>query len=166
MPKRQKNKKNEDEDMRPPQATLADFITVKLPQSSKHKQPQAHSTGDTLKSVNIETPVFNTTDDIETFDMGNTVVKTDTNKTVYFICRTKKGGFPIKTESRSSGKKVTIIEHVNGDAKSLLQDLKMAFGTGGLIKEDCIELQGDFVAKLTKYFNEHKQLFRPYGSKI
>ena len=83
----------------------------------------------------------------------------------FFIRRTKKGGVPVKVESRASGKKVTLIENVEGDAKKLLQELKNKFGTGGLLKEGVIELQGDCLVKVTKYLNLNKQLLKPYGTK-
>jgi len=83
----------------------------------------------------------------------------------YFVCRTKKGGVPVKVESRSSGKKVTLVEHVGGDGKGLAQMLKNRFGTGGLYKDGVVELQGDCLVKVSKYLNENKQLLKPFGTK-
>jgi len=80
------------------------------------------------------------------------------------VCRTKKGGLPVKVENRSSGKKVTLVEHVQGDGKALVQVLKGKFGTGGLFKDGVVELQGDCLSKVSKYFNENKQLLKPYGT--
>lgn len=83
---------------------------------------------------------------------------------ICFVCRTKKGGIPVKVESRSSGKKVTIIENVFGDYKILLQEFKTIFGTGGLFRDGSIELQGDLKVKVSKYLNDNKHLLKPYGS--
>ena len=60
---------------------------------------------------------------------------------------------------------MTLIENIKGDAKLFLQDLKIRFGTGGVVKDGVIELQGDFKVKLSKYINDNKQeLLKPYGS--
>ena len=84
----------------------------------------------------------------------------------YFVCRTKKGGIPVKVENRSSGKKVTLVEHVKGDGKLLVSDMKNKFGTGGLFKDETIELQGDCIVKVTKYLNQNKHLLRPYNTTL
>ena len=88
----------------------------------------------------------------------------ETSQQDVFVCRTKKGGLPVKVENRSSGKKVTIIEHVVGNSKLILQEMKNKFGTGGVNLDDSIELQGDCKTKVTKYLNDNKHLLRPYGT--
>ena len=75
----------------------------------------------------------------------------------YSIGKTKKGGLPVRVESRSKGKKVTVVFNVTGDLKLLLSELKQAAGSGGVVREDTIEIQGDkqqfvenFIAKKMK----------------
>ena len=75
----------------------------------------------------------------------------------YTIGKTKKGGLPVRVESRSKGKKVTVVFNVTGDLKLLLSELKQAAGSGGVVREDTIEIQGDkqefvenFIAKKMK----------------
>eukprot|EP00794_Sanderia_malayensis_P006190 gene6190-6905_t len=84
-------------------------------------------------------------------------------KIPFRITRTKKGGYPILVEKRASGKKVTILRQVTGNLGLLLQQLKTKFGTGGLIKGDQVEIQGDFEAKLTKYLQENNKYMKPYA---
>jgi len=61
----------------------------------------------------------------------------------YSVGKTKKGGLPVRVESRSKGKKVTVVFNVTGDLKLLLSELKQAAGSGGVVREDTIEIQGD-----------------------
>ena len=75
----------------------------------------------------------------------------------YSIGKTKKGGLPVRVESRSKGKKVTVVFNVTGDLKLLLSEMKQAAGSGGVVREDTIEIQGDkqefvenFIAKKMK----------------
>ena len=86
---------------------------------------------------------------------GNTT--TPTSASAYSIGKTKKGGLPVRVESRSKGKKVTVVFNVTGDLKLLLSELKQAAGSGGVVREDTIEIQGDkqefvenFIAKKMK----------------
>jgi len=51
----------------------------------------------------------------------------------YVVNATKKGGLPIKVESRAKGKKVTIISGVQGDAQSLVSALGSLLGCGGSV---------------------------------
>merc|ERR1712048_355057 len=72
---------------------------------------------------------------------------------VYSIAKTKKGGLPVRVESRGKGKKVTVVFNVTGDASKLLQELKQAAGCGGVLREGTLEIQGDklqFVEKFIK----------------
>ena len=80
-----------------------------------------------------------------------------TSASAYSIGKTKKGGLPVRVESRSKGKKVTVVFNVTGDLKLLLSELKQAAGSGGVVREDTIEIQGDkqqfvenFIAKKMK----------------
>ena len=51
----------------------------------------------------------------------------------------------IQTEERRYGKKMVVIEGIDNkdDLGTLASELKSALGTGGTVKEDRIEIQGD-----------------------
>ena len=144
MPKKKKNKEKETEEGphegRPAALTLGDFLFPQNVQNNPIASP-------TIDTESVEAP-----DNKESSQQG------------VFVCQTKKGGLPVKVENRSSGKKVTIIEHVVGNSKIILQEMKNKFGTGGVNMGDSIELQGDCKTKVTKYLNENKHLLRPYGT--
>jgi translation initiation factor 1 len=56
----------------------------------------------------------------------------------------------IKTEKRQKGKIVTLISGfalTGEDLKKLAKKLKNACGTGGTVKDSCIELQGEVIEK-------------------
>ena len=61
----------------------------------------------------------------------------------FTVERTRKGGYPISLEKRPSGKVVTIIRNVSGDAEGLLKLLKKKCGAGGCLADNAIEIQGD-----------------------
>ena len=63
--------------------------------------------------------------------------------TSFRVGRTKKGGFPISLEKRSSGKTVTVIRNVSGDTEALLTLLKKRCAAGGKAFDDWVEVQGD-----------------------
>lgn len=63
--------------------------------------------------------------------------------TSFRVGRTKKGGYPISLEKRSSGKTVTVIRNVSGDTEALLTLLKKRCAAGGKAFEDWVEVQGD-----------------------
>ena len=70
-----------------------------------------------------------------------------------------------RTRSGKKGKLVTIIKglEVNQlDAKKLLKNLKIACGTGGTLKGDFLELQGDQISKAQDFL--FKEGFRPKQS--
>ena len=67
----------------------------------------------------------------------------DTATTAYSVARTRKGGWPVSFEKRGSGKLVTIIDRISGDGNVLLKALRKHCATGGALKDDVIELQGD-----------------------
>ena len=57
----------------------------------------------------------------------------------------------IRTDKRSYGKLVTIIEGIEPEtAKDTLKKLKSILGCGGTYKDGRIELQGDHVSKIKK----------------
>lgn len=144
MPKKKSKEKENIEkphEGRPAALTLGDFLfPPNVPSSSTVASP--------IKTVSPEVP--------------SSIKKTPAQDV--FICRTKKGGLPVKVENRSSGKKVTVIEHVVGNSKLILQEMKNKFGTGGINQGDFIELQGDCKTKVTKYLNDNKYLLKPYGT--
>ena len=73
----------------------------------------------------------------------------------YSVGATKKGGVPVRVESRKSGKKVVLIENAEGDVKALLKDLQAALGTGGVLRGGCVEVQGEHhLARVTKFLLE------------
>lgn len=152
MPKKKKVIPSDPHEGRPSGLTLGDFLVTKSVSGEDNAAPRSHPTAITTQ----------TNPDVVQHSQDKN--KVDSN--IFFVCRTKKGGIPVKVESRSSGKKVTLVEHVLGDGKILLQELKNKFGTGGLLRDDCIELQGDCKTKVSKYFNDNKHLLKPYGSKI
>lgn len=166
MPKKKKAERaSSDIDIgneRPSNLTLGDYITFSIPNSSVSSATvqQPISASNFLE----EAPVYSAAAQKNRQETAR-FSSLENSKTDYFICRTKKGGIPVKVENRASGKKVTLIENVKGDAKLFLQDLKIRFGTGGVVKDGVIELQGDFKVKLSKYINDNKQeLLKPYGS--
>ncbi|XP_012562273.2 uncharacterized protein LOC105847323 [Hydra vulgaris] len=169
-------------DGRPPQLTLGDFMYIKKSNkqsidSIPNVPNSALNSTDAAQYENIEN--FNVTTSTATVNECSSVLNTcklskvvdshvkvshEENQCSFFVCQTKKGGAPIEVQKRASGKKVTLIENVYGDANSLLNDLKTKFGTGGLCRANVIELQGDFKDKVIKYLTENRSL-RPYGSK-
>ena len=181
MPKKTKSDKLDPHEGRPSGLTFGDFITIKPKQNQKktnvndklnvaEQQAGASSSAFSVDKEHFTDAAIVDTDKNNERQDGSVLLQYPeievTNNKFYFICRTKKGGLPVKVESRSSGKKVTLIENVEGDGKELLHELKIKFGTGGILKSDSIELQGDNIVKVTKYLNERKHLLRPYGTKI
>ena len=70
-----------------------------------------------------------------------------------------------KTRSGKNGKLVTVIKGLElkqVEAKKILQNLKIACGTGVTMKGDCLELQGDQISKAQDFL--FKEGFRPKQS--
>ena len=87
-----------------------------------------------------------------------TAPKAEILKTVsppYRVARTRKGGWPLSFEKRAAGKLVTILRNVSGDGKALLKALRKHCATGGVLREDAIELQGDHRDKVTSFLETH-----------
>lgn len=63
----------------------------------------------------------------------------------------------VRTEERRYGKKMVVIEGFEGDTdlESLASELKSALGTGGTVKEDTIELQGDHEERVRDLLKEN-----------
>ena len=72
----------------------------------------------------------------------------------YRVGRTRKGGWPVSLEKRPAGKVVTVIGKVSGDGGALLKALRKGCATGGVLKEDVIELQGDHQAKVASFLEK------------
>ena len=76
-----------------------------------------------------------------------------------------KGKRQVRIEKTRSGKKGKLVTVVKGlglntlEAKTLLKRLKIACGTGGTVKGDWLELQGDQITKVFDYL--FKDGFRP-----
>ncbi|WP_248896918.1 translation initiation factor [Haloplanus halobius] len=62
-----------------------------------------------------------------------------------------------RTEERRYGKKMVIVEGFEGDTdlESLASELKSALGTGGTVKGDHIELQGDHEERVRELLKEN-----------
>jgi len=65
----------------------------------------------------------------------------------YMVMGSKKGGFPVSIEPRAKGKKVTVVHNVTGDLDQLCKDLKGAVGSGGVVRDNNVEVQGEHVAR-------------------
>ena len=74
----------------------------------------------------------------------------------YKVARTKKGGWPVSFQKRAVGKLVTVIGNVSGDGGALLKALRKHCATGGVFKEDTIELQGDHRAKVEAFLDARR----------
>ena len=66
----------------------------------------------------------------------------------YSVGRTRKGGWPVRTERRAAGKTVTVVENVSGDAEALLAALRKRCGAGGAVRDGAVEIQGDHCAAI------------------
>ena len=79
-----------------------------------------------------------------------------------------KGKRQVRLERTRSGKKGKLVTVIKGlelnqiEAKSLLKNLKIVCGTGGAVKGDCLELQGDQISKAQDLL--FKEGFRPKQS--
>ncbi|WP_256300462.1 translation initiation factor [Haloarchaeobius salinus] len=62
----------------------------------------------------------------------------------------------VRTEERRYGKKMVVIEGFEGDGDlgDLASDLKSALGTGGTVKENHIEVQGDHAQRVEELLRE------------
>ena len=81
---------------------------------------------------------------------------------------TPKGKRQVRLERIRSGKKGKLVTVIKGlelqqvEAKKLLKDLKIACGTGGALKGEFLELQGDQISKVQDFLI--KEGFRPKQS--
>ena len=79
-----------------------------------------------------------------------------------------KGKRQVRLERTRSGKKGKLVTVIRGlelnqlEAKKLLKNLKIACGTGGAFKGECLELQGDQILKAHDFL--FKEGFRPKQS--
>jgi translation initiation factor 1 len=65
-----------------------------------------------------------------------------------------KGGARLRLERRASGRVVTVVTQLPGDADAvarLARDLRAACGTGGTVKDGVVELQGDLREQVETY---------------
>ena len=81
---------------------------------------------------------------------------------------TPKGKRQVRLERTRSGKKGKLVTVIKGlelkqvEAKRILKNLKIACGTGGALKGDFLELQGDQISKAQEFL--FKEGFRPKQS--
>ena len=96
----------------------------------------------------------------------NDPLKTIENDTQNSV--TPKGKRQVRLERTRSGKKGKLVTVIKGlelqplEAKQFLKSLKIACGTGGALKGDCLELQGDQISKAKDFLI--KEGFRPKQS--
>ncbi|MEX2015691.1 MAG: translation initiation factor [Candidatus Hydrogenedentales bacterium] len=77
-----------------------------------------------------------------------------THGATFSVARTRKGGWPVRTERRAAGKTVTVVERVSGDANALLAALRKRCGAGGAVREGTVEIQGDHCKAIAAYLDE------------
>ena len=93
----------------------------------------------------------------------NDPIKTIGNDTQNSV--TPIGNRQVRLERTRSGKKGKLVTIIKGlelnqlEAKKLLKKLKIACGTGGTLKEDFLELQGDHISKVQDFL--FQEGFRP-----
>ena len=145
MPKRGKKGHQETEqERRPPDLTLASFLTGSLASQSLQNS-----------SKNSEASTSKTEP-----ELGLQQEQAATGTLGFFVKRTKKGKLPISYENRAKGKKVTVISNVTGDPSILLQELKKKIGAGGVVREDCVEIQGDHQAVVESFLQRHRSCLK------
>ena len=138
MPKRSKKLLDGPEkDGRPPELTLASFLSGSLCSSLRNLEPWTQQESSTGACVEPEKET-NKTEPVE-----------------FSVKRTKKGKLPISYENRAKGKKVTVISNVEGDPTILLQELKKRIGAGGVARASSVEIQGDHQLLVTEFLTGH-----------
>lgn len=68
--------------------------------------------------------------------------------------KTRKGGYNLAIEKRSSGKVVTVLRGISRGDDALLVRLKKLCGAGGAKREDGIEVQGDHRDRIERFLRE------------
>lgn len=141
MPKRNNRvPKESDRERRPPELTLASFLSGSLA-SQTSVVSEGASSADQLDFVGTR---------------STSKEEEKTNETIGFaVKRTKKGKIPISYENRSKGKKVTVVSNVTGDPGILLQELKKKIGAGGVVRGETVEIQGDHQVLVEKFLTGH-----------
>ena len=96
----------------------------------------------------------------------NDPIKTIGNDTQNSV--TPKGNRQVRLERTRSGKKGKLVTVIKGlelnqvEAKKFLKNLKITCGTGGTLKGNCLELQGDHISKVQDFLL--KEGFKPKQS--
>lgn len=145
MPKRGKKGQEETEqERRPPDLTLASFLSGSLASQSLQ-----NSSKNSEASTSTTEP-----------ELGLQEEQAGTEKLGFFVKRTKKGKLPISYENRAKGKKVTVISNVTGDPSILLQELKKKIGAGGVVRGDCVEIQGDHQAVVESFLKSRRSCLK------
>ena len=159
MPKRsRKGVKESENDGRPPELTFASFLTGSLTSQSSQvlDEPCSEDFGASTASRGAVGFSGLGSGAEANLKQGETSEKT----LGFFVQRTKKGKLPISYENRAKGKKVTVIANVSGDANILLQELKKKIGTGGVVRGETVELQGDHQVQVEKFLLNHKSCLK------
>ncbi|XP_032217714.2 uncharacterized protein LOC5517408 [Nematostella vectensis] len=156
MPKRNKRKEEafrDDHEGRPAGLTLGSFLDFPVLGNSRSETTR---TDEPLKSIPSALPATGAAE-IPAKEVPTTCGE-------FFVSKTKKGKLPLVVENRAKGKKVTVVSNVCGDPRTLLTELKRRTGSGGVVRDNAVELQGDHVRFLEDYLTGHPCI-RPYKSK-
>lgn len=141
MPKRShRAPKESDREVRPPELTLASFLSGSLSSQTSVVSERASSTD---QGVVVGTRSASEEEETAKETIG------------FSVKRTKKGKIPISYENRSKGKKVTVISNVTGDPSILLQELKKKIGAGGIVRGETVEIQGDHQVLVENFLTGH-----------
>lgn len=166
MPKRSKRQDKTDEhEGRPADLTLASFL--EFPDVPKSSTSFTNKNSNSLAKVSESNPSESSpSTGEEACGLDDNIVDNSPRTSslpTYYVGKTKKGKLPLSCENRSKGKKVTVISNVTGDLNALLHELKKRAGCGGVIRDGNVELQGDRVVFLSKFFSGNACL-KPYNS--
>ncbi|EDO45436.1 predicted protein [Nematostella vectensis] len=137
MPKRNKRKEEafrDDHEGRPAGLTLGSFLDFPVLGNSRSETTR---TDEPLESIPSALPAT------EAAEIPAKEIPTTCGE--FFVSKTKKGKLPLVVENRAKGKKVTVVSNVIGDPRTLLTELKRT-GSGGVVRDNAVELQGDHVA--------------------
>lgn len=150
MPKRKKQKPEEEREGRPPGLTLASFLSIPTVSTScVGSVPSQSSTGTSLHEPQLD--VKEDTKEASTQQLAHN----ESSIPPFSVHKSKKGKLPITYENRAKGKKVTVVSNVCGQADLLLSELKRRSGAGGVVRGETIELQGDHQVFLTQFLSGH-----------
>ena len=149
MPKRRKQKPEEEREGRPPDLTLASFLCFPTVSTSCEGTSSSHP-GSSSHEPLLDGAELHTVEPASTQQLAR-----EDSIPAFSVHKSKKGKLPITYENRAKGKKVTVVSNVCGQADLLLSELKRRSGAGGAVRGETIELQGDHQVFLTKFLSDH-----------